>query len=115
MSLADGAGAAVALGPPPGTSLSHFVLADWNAGEDRTAEPGPNAGPALEPGSGNWGTPCDRMHSANWSAVPALPVDSDTLELPENPHPASAGRQASATSVSAVRPVSTAAVLRAAT
>ena len=114
-SLADGAGAAAALGPPPGTSLLHFVTADPNAGEDFSAEPGPNAGPPLWPGSGNCGTPCERMHSANWSAVPSLPVDSDTLELPENPHPASAGMQTSATSVRTVRPVDTAAVVRTAT
>jgi hypothetical protein len=105
-SLAD-AGAGVALGPPPGTNLLHLLSADWNVGEDLTAEPGPNAGPALEPGSGNCGTPCERMQSANWSAVPELPLDSDTLELPENPHPASAGPQAIAMSVRMVRPVGT--------
>jgi hypothetical protein len=50
-----------------------------------------NAGP----GSGQFGTPCERMQSANWSASASpLPVPVAPLGLPEDPQALSARTQA---------------------
>ena len=50
-------------------------------------------------GSGKFGTPCERMQSANWSAsVSPLPVPAALLGLPEDPQPATASTQLTAAS-----------------
>lgn len=60
--------------------------------------------PPVEPGSGKFGTPCERMQSENLrnAAVTAgdegPPLDAASLEPPVNPQPASASPQLTATS-----------------
>src|ERR1035441_6008381 len=64
--------------PPPGSSFSQDCWADWNAGACWLI---PETG---EPGSGKFGTPCERMQSANLIAsVSLLPVPAALL-LPED-------------------------------
>src|ERR1019366_3580109 len=85
------------LGRPPGCSLLHVCSADTNAGAcSLIPEPGPPTG---EPGSGKFGTPCERMQSANSSAsVSPLPVPAALLGLPEDPQAATASTQLTAAS-----------------
>src|ERR1039458_4934613 len=85
------------LGRPPGCSLLHVCSADTNAGAcSLIPEPGPPTG---EPGSGKFGTPCERMQSANSSAsVSPLPVPAALLAPPADPHAATASMQLTAAS-----------------
>jgi len=81
-------------GPPPGMSLEHASWADWNAG-DRGLIPELELiwipPPAL--GSGKFGTPCERMQSANLSPA-AAPLEPDrSFDRPEDPHAVSASAQ----------------------
>jgi hypothetical protein len=77
-----------ARGPPAGwTYLRHTCAADLNAGEFVTASG------ILGP-SGKFGTPCERMHTANASCgLTEAPV---RLELPNDPQAASVSVQAAA-------------------
>ena len=91
-------------GPPPGISFEHAFWADWNAGDwGFIPEPGVILMAPPEPaGSGKFGTPCERMQSAN--LIPALPpLERDALlGLPDEPQAATADKQAAATNKSAM-------------
>ena len=62
-----------------------------------------------ELGSGKFGTPCERMQLANLRNEDATagdcgpPLDAASLELPVNPHPASASPQPTATNAQPAR------------
>jgi hypothetical protein len=70
--------------------LKQVFWAAWNAGERGLAPAGIWNPPPLEPGSGKFGTPWDRMQSAN--LIPAdWPLEFDALPgLDDEPHAASA-------------------------
>jgi hypothetical protein len=83
---------------PPPRKLWHACLADWYCGELWSI---PSAGVILNPtdpfftvGSGNFGTPCDRMHAAYSTAFAAAPdADDDDdadgeADAPATPGPA---------------------------
>jgi hypothetical protein len=89
-------------GPPPGSSFEHAFWADWNAGDwGLIPELELIWIPPPEPGSGKFGTPCERMQSAN--LIPAdSPLEPDPLfGLPEDPHALSATAQLTAASATA--------------
>jgi hypothetical protein len=89
-------------GPPPGKRLEHAFWASWNAGDWGSI-------PELELiwipppalGSGKFGTPCERMQSANLiGAEPPLALE----ELAEDPHALSASAQPTAASATTGKP-----------
>ncbi len=98
-----------AFGAAPVTSFRHVLIADLNAGEltsivdGRTIPKTVLAGPdgATPPGSGNLGTPCERMHLANASCPELLefPLAAERLGLLPDPHAAIATAQVTAASV----------------
>src|ERR1035441_106661 len=74
--------------PPPGCNLAHACFADWNAGDDGlTPAIGWNP-PPLAPGSGKFGTSCERMHSANLSPALGVPEVLAPAEDPVDPQAA---------------------------
>ena len=78
--------------PGPGSKLLHALWADWNAGDSGLIpEPTGILTPPPPPGSGKFGTPCERMQSANLIPVEAPPAPVD--ELDEEPHAATASTQ----------------------
>ena len=83
-------------GPLPlGSSLAHVFWADRNAGACGLIQLGMTLGPPGL-GSGKFGTPCERMHSACLSAGP--PLSAALLDLPEDPQAAIARPQLTAIS-----------------
>jgi hypothetical protein len=69
-------------------SLLHAVFADWNAGDDGlTPAIGWNP-PPLAPGSGKFGTSCERMHSANLSPALGVPEVLAPADDPADPQAA---------------------------
>jgi hypothetical protein len=88
-------------GPPPGISLPQERWADWKAGEaGLTPEPMLWIWTPPPLGSGNFGTPWERMQSANLiPCAAALEAEADLLAgLPEEPQAEIATPQPSATS-----------------
>ncbi len=71
--------------------LLHVWIADRNAG-DRLRDP---TDPSDPPGSGKFGTSCERMHVANCNPA-ACPVAALPLSPLEAPHAASASEKAMA-------------------
>src|ERR1039458_3238064 len=80
---------------PPPRNFAHAFWADWNAGDCVLMLFGMTGGP-FGLGSGKFGTPCERMHSATLSA--GLPLAAALLGLPEGPHAAIATAQLMAAS-----------------
>ncbi len=61
-------------GPPPGSSLRHFACAALNAGDDGSIPEFDGIWMPPPPvGSGKFGTPFERMHSANLTNAALLP------------------------------------------
>ncbi len=74
---------------PPPRNLAHAFWADWNAGACVLIQLGTTVGPPGR-GSGKFGTPCDRMHSASLTAGSLL---ATLLGVPVDPQAASATAQ----------------------
>lgn len=68
--------------------LEHLLWADWNAG-DCGLIPAPIWTPPPGPGSGKFGTPCERMQSAYLIPTDSLLASELALGFPDDPHPAS--------------------------
>lgn len=84
-------------GPPPGNSFWHCDWAALNAGENGLMpELELMLIPPPEPGSGKFGTPCDRMHWENARKSPEL--EAVFFGLLDDPQALMARAQAMATS-----------------
>lgn len=84
-------------GPPFGISFIHVFWADWNAGDwGLIPELAPIWTPPDEPGSGKFGTPCERMQSANLMPE-ASALENPGREFADDPHAASASAHPAAT------------------
>ena len=90
-------------GPPPGpgSRVEHLFWADWNAGACGLI-PAPIWTPPPGPGSGKFGTPCERMQSAYLMPADSLLELEVPLGVPDDPHPASTIVQLAAATRSAV-------------